>query len=192
MAGKKCSECGAHAVIRKDGCDYCTQCGHLGSCGMNTPRPTIPLKVASGKPSKEALAQLDKHWRVQYLMLAAPLAELLPGHGGAGGVCAVVGRGAGGLAPRAGWACPMPRATLFHPTLVHSAVMVLGFIPLYFAGFLFTAGPKWLGVDPLPVSAVRPPLFCKPLGGCCGSPGRICTPLWPSPVWRWRAPGSHG
>lgn len=33
MAGKKCSECGAHAVIRKDGCDYCTQCGHLGLCG---------------------------------------------------------------------------------------------------------------------------------------------------------------
>jgi ribonucleoside-diphosphate reductase alpha chain len=33
MAGKKCSECGAHAVIRKDGCDYCTQCGHVGSCG---------------------------------------------------------------------------------------------------------------------------------------------------------------
>ncbi|CDS53275.1 Ribonucleotide reductase of class II (coenzyme B12-dependent) @ intein-containing [Polaromonas sp. CG9_12] len=33
MAGKKCSECGAPAVIRKDGCDYCTQCGHLGTCG---------------------------------------------------------------------------------------------------------------------------------------------------------------
>jgi ribonucleoside-diphosphate reductase alpha chain len=33
MAGKKCRECGAHAVIRKDGCDYCTQCGHLGTCG---------------------------------------------------------------------------------------------------------------------------------------------------------------
>lgn len=33
MAGKKCQECGAHAVIRKDGCDYCTQCGALGSCG---------------------------------------------------------------------------------------------------------------------------------------------------------------
>ena len=33
MAGKKCAECGAHAMIRKDGCDYCTQCGHLGSCG---------------------------------------------------------------------------------------------------------------------------------------------------------------
>jgi len=33
MAGKKCPECGAHAVIKKDGCEYCTQCGHLGSCG---------------------------------------------------------------------------------------------------------------------------------------------------------------
>lgn len=33
MVGKKCVECGAHAVIRKDGCDYCTQCGHLGTCG---------------------------------------------------------------------------------------------------------------------------------------------------------------
>jgi ribonucleoside-diphosphate reductase alpha chain len=33
MAGKKCGECGAHAVIRKDGCEFCTQCGHVGACG---------------------------------------------------------------------------------------------------------------------------------------------------------------
>ncbi|HXE47801.1 MAG TPA: adenosylcobalamin-dependent ribonucleoside-diphosphate reductase [Ramlibacter sp.] len=33
MAGAKCPECGAYAMIRKDGCDYCTQCGHLGHCG---------------------------------------------------------------------------------------------------------------------------------------------------------------
>lgn len=33
MAGKKCPECGAHAVIKKDGCEHCTSCGHLGSCG---------------------------------------------------------------------------------------------------------------------------------------------------------------
>ena len=33
MAGKKCPECGAHAMIKKDGCDLCTQCGHMGSCG---------------------------------------------------------------------------------------------------------------------------------------------------------------
>jgi ribonucleoside-diphosphate reductase alpha chain len=33
MGGKKCAECGAHAMIRKDGCDYCTQCGYIGTCG---------------------------------------------------------------------------------------------------------------------------------------------------------------
>jgi ribonucleoside-diphosphate reductase alpha chain len=33
LAGSKCPECGAHAMIRKDGCDFCTSCGHLGACG---------------------------------------------------------------------------------------------------------------------------------------------------------------
>jgi len=33
MAGKKCPECGAHALIKRDGCEYCTSCGHLGACG---------------------------------------------------------------------------------------------------------------------------------------------------------------
>ncbi|MCY1543933.1 hypothetical protein D9M68_797740 [compost metagenome] len=39
MPGKKCGECGAHAAIRKDGCDYCTQCGHLGGVRVNTDPP---------------------------------------------------------------------------------------------------------------------------------------------------------
>lgn len=33
MAGAKCPECGAHAMIRKDGCEFCTSCGHVGACG---------------------------------------------------------------------------------------------------------------------------------------------------------------
>jgi ribonucleoside-diphosphate reductase alpha chain len=33
LAGSKCPECGAHAMIRKDGCDFCTSCGHVGTCG---------------------------------------------------------------------------------------------------------------------------------------------------------------
>jgi len=32
-AGRKCPECGNHAVIKKDGCEFCTACGHIGSCG---------------------------------------------------------------------------------------------------------------------------------------------------------------
>ena len=33
MAGKKCFSCGVPAVIKKDGCDFCSACGELGSCG---------------------------------------------------------------------------------------------------------------------------------------------------------------
>ncbi len=33
LPGKKCAQCGAHAVIKKDGCDYCTACGDIGACG---------------------------------------------------------------------------------------------------------------------------------------------------------------
>lgn len=31
--GKTCTECGNAAVIRKDGCEFCTACGAVGSCG---------------------------------------------------------------------------------------------------------------------------------------------------------------
>ena len=30
------------------------------------------------------------------------------------------------------------------PVLAHSLLMTFGFTPLFFSGFLFTAGPKWL------------------------------------------------
>ncbi|MGR5141066.1 adenosylcobalamin-dependent ribonucleoside-diphosphate reductase [Photobacterium sp. DNB23_23_1] len=33
LAGKACPECGNAAVIRRDGCDFCTACGHIGACG---------------------------------------------------------------------------------------------------------------------------------------------------------------
>ena len=32
-AGKLCGECGNHTMIRKDGCDFCTACGAVGTCG---------------------------------------------------------------------------------------------------------------------------------------------------------------
>jgi ribonucleoside-diphosphate reductase alpha chain len=31
--GKLCGECGNRTMIRKDGCDFCTACGAVGSCG---------------------------------------------------------------------------------------------------------------------------------------------------------------
>ena len=33
MQGMRCVECGNYAVIKKDGCDFCTACGAIGTCG---------------------------------------------------------------------------------------------------------------------------------------------------------------
>ena len=33
VAGRACPECGHPALIRRDGCDFCTACGHTGACG---------------------------------------------------------------------------------------------------------------------------------------------------------------
>jgi ribonucleoside-diphosphate reductase alpha chain len=33
LPGKRCKECGNTAVIRKDGCEFCTACGAIGACG---------------------------------------------------------------------------------------------------------------------------------------------------------------
>lgn len=33
IAGKQCDHCGVRAVIPRDGCEYCTACGHTGECG---------------------------------------------------------------------------------------------------------------------------------------------------------------
>jgi len=106
-------------------------------------KPVISLKPVSGKPSPEALAQLDRHWRLRYLMLAPHrlgffLAMVLLVASGAWWALVQVSRVSDVL-------------SLHHalsPSLLHAAVMVFGFIPLFFSGFLFTAGPKWLGVEP--------------------------------------------
>jgi ribonucleoside-diphosphate reductase alpha chain len=33
MRGKECPECHNFSYIRKDGCEFCTSCGHTGACG---------------------------------------------------------------------------------------------------------------------------------------------------------------
>jgi ribonucleoside-diphosphate reductase alpha chain len=33
IAGRPCPECGNATLIQKDGCDFCTACGHTGACG---------------------------------------------------------------------------------------------------------------------------------------------------------------
>lgn len=50
------------------------------------------------------------------------------------------------------------------PTLIHAGVMTFGFFPLFFSGFLFTAGPKWLGVPAPTARHVAVPALAMTLG----------------------------
>jgi uncharacterized protein involved in response to NO len=50
------------------------------------------------------------------------------------------------------------------PYEAHSLLMALGFMPLFFAGFLFTAGPKWLGHGPVEARTLQGPLLAQLCG----------------------------
>lgn len=63
---------------------------------------------------------------------------------------------------RGGWLAPWPVAV--SPSLVHAAAMTFGFFPLFFSGFLFTAGPRWLGVRGPPARSLVPPLGAQAAG----------------------------
>lgn len=53
------------------------------------------------------------------------------------------------LAARAVPGVPPPAAAM-PDTVVHALVMTCGFAPFFMFGFMFTAGPRWLGVAPPP------------------------------------------
>ena len=61
-----------------------------------------------------------------------------------------------GLLPAAPMALP--------PSLVHGTVMTFGFFPLFFCGFLFTAGPRWLGVPGPAAPRLLPALAAQAAG----------------------------
>ena len=50
------------------------------------------------------------------------------------------------------------------PSTAHALLMSLGFMPLFFVGFLFTAGPKWLDVPEIPTRALLPLVVLTLLG----------------------------
>jgi uncharacterized protein involved in response to NO len=115
--------------------------------------------VIPRKPSAEALAALDCRWRARNLLLAPHRLGFF--------MAMVV------LVASGGWwvLVQLDRVSVtvvlpytFSPTLAHAAVMTFGFIPLFFLGFLFTAGPKWLGVDPLATGLLMVPALMQSCG----------------------------
>ena len=46
----------------------------------------------------------------------------------------------------------------------HALLMSLGYMPLFFSGFLFTAGPKWLGLSAISTRTLMPALAVMTVG----------------------------
>ena len=125
---------------------------------MNPP-PVIPVRGLNGKPCAEAMAALDRSWRARYLLLAPHRLGFFLAMGvlvaaAAWWVLVQLDRMTGALA----------LTYALSPSLVHGAVMTFGFIPLFFSGFLFTAGPKWLGVRPLETGRLLAPMLLQAAG----------------------------
>lgn len=102
---------------------------------------------------------IDRRWRARYLLLAPHrlgffLAMLVLMASGAWWALVQLDRVSVTVA--------LPYVT--SPTLVHAAVMSFGFMPLFFCGFLFTAVPKWLRVEPIDTPLLVVPLGMQALG----------------------------
>ena len=124
-------------------------------------RPVVPLRpVRPGPAGAQGGGQEpSRAWRPQHLLLAPHrlaffLAVLLLLASGLWWALVQVDRSTGALG--LGYAVS--------PTVTHAAVMSFGFVPLFFAGFLFTAGPKWLGVEGPGPRALVPTLLLQAAG----------------------------
>lgn len=110
----------------------------------------MALKPLNPQPSKGGLKTahvrppVDTTWRLKWLLAAPHRLAFFAG--------AVM------LGASAIWWCFLLFARhlgvaipwMLAPTTAHALLMTLGFMPLFFAGFLFTAGPKWLAMPAVP------------------------------------------
>ena len=120
------------------------------------PRPVIPVRELNGKLPAGAMALMDKSWRARYLLLAPHRLGFFLAM-----VVLVAASGWWALVQLDRMTGALGLAYALSPSLVHGAVMTFGFIPLFFSGFLFTAGPKWLDVTPLTIDRLLAPLLLQ-------------------------------
>ena len=108
---------------------------------------------------------IDTRWRLARLLaaphrLAFTAAALLLAGTALWWALVLAARAAGVALP---WAVPAPVA--------HGLLMALGFMPLFFIGFLFTAGPRWLGLPEVKAVSLRWPVASMVGGWALAMPG---------------------
>ena len=120
----------------------------------------IPIRpVPPARPSPAAKVPVDTRWQGRHLLLAPHrlgffLAMLVLAWSGAWWALEQLNRVSGVLT----------LSYVLPAVLVHGTVMTLGFIPLFFSGFLFTAAPKWLGVPAPEAPQLSLPLLLQTTG----------------------------
>ncbi len=112
----------------------------------------IPLHSAAVSPPS------DTGWRWQRALSAPHRLGFLVG-GIAMGLSALWWLGVL-LSPTLGWQLPWAVA----PGIAHGLWMSAGFMPMFIVGFLFTAGPKWLGMPEVAAPTLWPPVRQFALG----------------------------
>lgn len=127
----------------------------------STPARSIPVRTAPPAPPARAPkpAPVTGPWRLLMLLVAPHRLGFFLAM-----VVLVAASGWWWLVQQdrlAGW---LGLGYAVSPTLTHAAVMVFGFMPLFFSGFLFTAGPNWLRVEPLPARRLLAPLLLQAVG----------------------------
>lgn len=124
------------------------------------PPTTIPIRAAAAAPSFAPKAPpVDMRWRLARLASAPHRVGFFAG---AVMLALTAVWWAASLALRhAGVAVPWAVV----PPVAHGLAMALGFMPLFMVGFLYTAGPRWLGQPPVEGAALVPAVAAYMAGG---------------------------
>jgi uncharacterized protein involved in response to NO len=116
-------------------------------------RPVIPLVPSGPKATPEGARKPPGPWRWSRLLSAPHRLGFMAG--------------ALGMALTALWWLAALHLTLpwsLPSTVVHGLVFSAGFMPFFFVGFLFTAGPRWLGMGEVAAPTLLRPVLLLALG----------------------------
>jgi uncharacterized protein involved in response to NO len=125
----------------------------------------IPIRVEAPAPRAQTMPAPETGWHLRWLLAAPHRLGFFAGAtmlaGSAVWWAVVLLLRSRGLSPA--WAVSPPAA--------HALLMSLGFTPLFIVGFLFTAGPRWLGQPDVAARSLLAPVLTMLVGWFVVWPG---------------------